>query len=72
MATTYKNINMKFSEEDWQVLNELKKVYDLDQTNLIRNALRHVLKTQPVFEIKPQSGKFVAHAAEAALSPAVM
>ena len=53
-------------------MNELKKVYDLDQTNLIRNALRHVLKTQPVFEIKPQSGKFVAHAAEAALSPAVM
>ena len=72
MAATYKNINMKFSDEDWQVLDELKKVYGLDQTNLIRNALRHVLKTQPVFEIRPQSGKFIAHAVEAALSPTAM
>lgn len=72
MAATYKNINMKFNEEDWQVLNELTKIYDLGQTDLIRNALRHVLKTQPVFEIKPQSGKFIAHAVEVALSPTAM
>ncbi len=65
MAT--KNLNMKFTEEDWEVLSALRDVYTLDQTNLVRNALRHVLKTRPTFEIEPQRGKFVAPAAEVAL-----
>lgn len=67
----HKNLNMKFTDEDWALLNILQEVYDLDKTNLVRNALRHILKSRPVFEIEPQRGKFVAPAAEAALRPTV-
>jgi hypothetical protein len=66
-----KNLNMKFTDEDWEILATLRDVYALDQTNLVRNALRHVLKTRPTFEIEPQRGKFVVPAAEVALCPAM-
>lgn len=51
-----KNINMKFTEDDWRVLNELREVYGgLDRTDVVRKALRHMLKTKPKFVIGPRS-----------------
>lgn len=66
-----KNLNMKFTAEDWEVMNMLREMYGMDNSNLVRTALRHILKTRPVFEIVPNQGKLGAHAVEAPLSQSI-
>jgi len=49
-----KNLNMKFTDEDWVVLDALCVMYGgMDKTNMVRQALRHVLKTKPKFVLAP-------------------
>lgn len=51
-----KNLNIRFTKEDWQVLNDLCEMYGgMDKTNMIRQALRHVLKTKPKFVLSPKT-----------------
>lgn len=52
------SITMKFTKEDWEVINALCAMYgDIDKTNMVRQALRHVLKTKPKFVLAPTEGK---------------
>jgi len=53
-----KNLNMKFTEDDWRVLDTLCAMYgNMDKTNMVRQALRHVLKTKPKFVLAPTEAK---------------
>ena len=53
-----KNLNMKFTEDDWKVLDSLCAMYgNMDKTNMVRQALRHVLKTKPKFVLAPTETK---------------
>lgn len=50
--------NMKFTEEDWEVLNTLCAMYgNMDKTSVVRRALRHMLKTKPKFVLAPTEAK---------------
>jgi len=51
---TIKNLNMKFTDDDWLVLDTLCAMYGgIDKTNMVRQALRHVLKTKPKIVLGP-------------------
>lgn len=49
-----KNLNMKFTEDDWGVLDKLCAMYGMDKTNMVRQSLRNTLKTRPEFVLSPR------------------
>ena len=49
-----KNLNIRFSDEDWEVINTLCKLYGgMDKASMVRQSLRHILKTKPKFVVAP-------------------
>jgi hypothetical protein len=50
-----RNLNMKFTDEDWEVVDALCALYGgMDKTNMVRQSLRHILKTRPKFILAPR------------------
>lgn len=41
------NLNVRFLDDDWAILDELKDVYGIEQTRIVKHALRHLLATKP-------------------------
>lgn len=53
-----KNLNIRFTKADWKVLDELCELYGgIDRTRMIRQSVRHILKTRPKFVLAPKEGK---------------
>ena len=51
-----KNLQLKLMDGDKEILNTLCAMYGgLDRTDVVRKALRHMLKTKPKFVIGPRS-----------------
>lgn len=50
---------MRLTEEDEKLFDELEAAYGLDRTNLVRHMLQHVSNTRPTFQIVP-AGKELA------------
>ena len=48
-----KNLNIRLSDEDMQLLNDLCAMYGLDKTTMVVNSLRSTYKTRPEFVISP-------------------
>lgn len=47
-------LQMRLTDEDEALLDELTSAYSLDRSNLIRKALEHIRETKPIFQIIPQ------------------
>ncbi len=58
---TSRVFQMRLTEEDAAMMDELTALYDVDRSNLVRYALAYISKTKPIFkvEIAPM-GKEVA------------
>lgn len=54
MSQKNKMINIRMSEEDRALLDELAKLYGIDRSQFIRFAMEHIRETKPAFQVLPQ------------------
>lgn len=51
---TIGSMTMKMTEEDFSILEALCEMYAADKTDIVRKAIRHMLKTKPrSFSVTP-------------------